>query len=307
MDEFALIRRYFQRPAAVEGIRIGIGDDAAVLTPPAGHELAISSDTLIAGRHFPPDTPPTDIGWKALAVNLSDLAAMGAQPAAFLLNLSLPAADESFLKGFASGLFELADRHRVALAGGDTTRGALSISITALGWLPAGQALQRSGARPGDVVCVFGELGAPALALEHWPGGDSGARQRLLRPEPQVALGQRLLGHASACIDISDGLAADLAHILEASGCGARVAQDALPVAAALRDLPVAEQLNLMLHGGDEYLLCATLSEDALVALQAGDAGPVFPIGRIEGVPGMRLEDATGKIRTLSADGYRHF
>lgn len=308
MDEFELIRRYFARaPAAVSACRVGIGDDAAVLQPPAGQEMAVCSDTLIAGRHFPHDTPPADIGWKALAVNLSDLAAMGAQPAGFLLNLSLPQPDPAFLTGFASGLFELAQQHECSLIGGDTTRGELSISITAYGWLPAGTAMLRGGAQPGDQICLFAPLGGAALALAQWPHSAPGVRAALLRPQPQVALGLQLRQRASACIDISDGLAADLGHLLQASGCGAQLDAQAIPLAAGLDACAPAQRWDYALHGGDEYSLCATLAAEPLRALRSEFAAPVYVIGEIESARGLRWRGADGQINCLPNHGYRHF
>ncbi|MFP5306942.1 MAG: thiamine-phosphate kinase, partial [Gammaproteobacteria bacterium] len=225
MDEFALIRRYFARlTAAHAGVVLGVDDDAALLAPQPGSQLVVTTDTLIAGRHFPESTAPFDIGWKSPAVNLSDLAAMGATPRWFLLALSLPDADARWLEPFASGLRALADRHHVALVGGDTTRGPLAITITAIGEVPAGEALLRSGARVGDLICVTGTLGDAGLALALRPGlgirdsglGDSFLMARLNRPEPRVAAGIAMRGIATAAIDLSDGLAGDLQHILDA-------------------------------------------------------------------------------------------
>lgn len=238
MAEFDLIARIRQRVVLRDDVVLGIGDDGALLAPPPGQLLAVTMDTLNAGVHFPPETAPADIGWKALAVNLSDLAAMGAEPAWCTLSLTLPRADTAFVDGFCDGFLALAAQHGVALVGGDTTRGPLSVSITAHGFVPAGAALRRDGARIGDEVWVSGSLGDAAGALRQWQAGAPMApalRDRLDRPTPRVALGQALRGLASACIDISDGLLADLTHICRASGVGAEVDIDALPASDALR------------------------------------------------------------------------
>ena len=229
MGEFDLIARYFTHPARPDGaVALGVGDDCALLAPKPGMQLAISSDMLVEGRHFFPDVDPEALGHKALAVNLSDLAACGARPLAFTLALSLPRADEPWLAGFARGLMALANAHGCELVGGDTTQGPLKICITVFGEVPSGQALLRSGARPGDDIYVSGTLGDARLALEALRGRTTlpadvleRARQRLERPTPRVALGQALRGVASSAMDLSDGLLGDLLHILKASGAGA--------------------------------------------------------------------------------------
>jgi len=264
MDEFDLIRRYFKRtqPSA-SGLVLGIGDDAALMKPPPHHELVITSDTLIAGRHFPHHTAPFDIGWKAVAVNLSDLAAMGAAPHSILLALSLPEADESFLSAFSQGLFALCDEAGVALIGGDTTRSPiLSITITALGFVPQGQAIRRSGAVTGDLILVSGSIGDAAYALAHLdqPSGVR-LRSRLDRPTPRLALGQVLRGYASAMLDVSDGLAQDFGHILKASDVAAWIDLAQVPRSSEVMALPVDEQARLVLGGGDDYELCLTMSD----------------------------------------------
>ena len=251
MAEFDLIERIRVRAMAREGVLLGIGDDAAVLHVPAGHELVVTADTLNAGVHFPLDAAPADIGWKALAVNLSDLASMGARPAWCTLSLSLPADDPAWLDGFLDGFLELADAHAVALVGGDTTRGPLSIAVTAMGWVEAGAALRRDGARIGDEVWVTGTLGDAAAALVlggHVPlpldgaampvveaGNAAVLRARLARPTPRVVVGRALAGLAHACVDVSDGLLADLGHICRRSGVGAVIELARLPASPALR------------------------------------------------------------------------
>ena len=234
MREFELISRIRERVASRDDVVLGIGDDAALLLPPAGMQLVVAMDTLNEGVHFPAGTAPSAIGWKALAVNLSDLAAMGATPAWCTLSLSLPEPDAGFIDGFLDGFLQLAQRHDVALVGGDTTRGPLSVCVTVHGFVEPGQALRRDGARVGDEVWVSGTLGDAAAALAQWRGGDAmdaSLRERLDRPTPRLALGRALRGIATACIDVSDGLLADLAHVCKASGVGAEVDAAALPAA----------------------------------------------------------------------------
>lgn len=312
MDEFQLIRHYFSGLTANgEGVVLGIGDDAALLTVPAGQQLVVTTDTLIAGRHFPPSTRPFDVGWKALAVNLSDLAAMGAAPRWFTLALTLPAADADWLAGFSEGLKALADLHGVALVGGDTTRGPLAIGITAMGLLPTGQALRRDGAVQGDVVCVTGTLGDAALALRQLDAADAdpALRRRLDRPTPRVEAGRLLLPWASAAIDVSDGLAGDLQHLLLASQVGAELRADRLPRSAAFAAANTADALALQLHGGDDYELCVCLRGEDYQAVQPALAAlgvPLTRIGVISAEPGLRLREGQS-VRTLEPRGYQHF
>jgi thiamine-monophosphate kinase len=317
MDEFALIRRWFAAltpPAA--NIPLGIGDDAALLAPPTGEQLAITSDTLVAGRHFPEETAAFDIGWKALAVNLSDLAAMGAQPYAFTLALTLPQLDAAWLDGFSQGLQRCAAETGIALVGGDTTRGPLSITITALGHVPPGAALLRRAARAGDLVCVTGTLGDAALALRLWQSGEPfgddarrALRTRLDRPAPRNAAGVALRGLAHAAIDLSDGLAGDLGHICAASVCGAEIELESLPMSPAFAALaPAADRAALQTTGGDDYELCVSVPADRLQAARvACGALPLTVIGRIVAAPGVRMRDAAGVIVSASAKAYRHF
>lgn len=319
MDEFALIRRHFAGLSAPRAdVALGIGDDAALLCPPAGEALAMTSDTLIEGRHFPPGTAPADIAHKALAVNLSDLAAMGARPLWFTLALSLPAVEADWLAAFAAALRTQADAAGIALVGGDTTRGPLALTITAVGGVPLGAALRRDGARPGDTVLVSGTLGDAALALEHWQRGEPAddeprraLRARLDRPTPRLALGLALRGIASAAIDLSDGLAGDLGHVLAASGVGAAIDAAALPRSAAFAALaPAARASALQLQGGDDYELCFCVPPsqlDAALALAARVGVPIACIGHIRAEPGLELVHADGAREPLLPHGYRHF
>jgi thiamine-monophosphate kinase len=321
MDEFELIRRYFAPlSGAADDVTLGIGDDCALLAPPAGFEIAITSDTLVAGRHFPEDSLPFDIGWKSLAVNLSDLAAMGATARWFTLALALPHADEAWLAGFSDGLKKLADEAGVHLVGGDTTRGPLTITITitALGVVASGAALRRSGAQAGDRVCVSGTLGDAALALDRWRAGDQSRsddslalRARLDRPTPRLALGAAMRGLAHAAIDLSDGLAADLLHVLKASGVGAHIYAARLPSSSCFDRLaPAADRARLQLAGGDDYELCfcipaAQLSEARRRAAELGC--PLTEIGEIDAGSGLTVFDAQGEPLTFTELGYRHF
>ncbi len=309
--EFELIRRYFSRLAPeAPGLRLGIGDDCALIELPPGHELAVTTDTLVAGRHFPVSTNPRDIGWKSLAVNLSDLAAMGAEARWFTLALTLPTPDPEWLAGFAEGLQALAVQSGVALVGGDTTRGPLGITVTAMGVVPAGAALRRSGARPGDRICVTGTLGDAALALRllDSPALPAALRERLDRPQPRLAAGLALRGLATAALDLSDGLAGDLGHILDASGVGAEISLKTLPGSAWFNGLaPETDRLDLMLRGGDDYELCVCLPPEAVAEARARLDVPLTEIGRIVAEPGLFATDGTGARQRLDAVGYRHF
>ena len=314
LSEFDLIRRYFTHPVRDPDVLLGIGDDAALLRPPPGELLAVTTDTLIAGRHFPHDTPADAVGHKTLAVNLSDLAAMGATPRWILLALSLPAVDETWLAGLSQGLRALADAHGVTLIGGDTTRGELSLTITAIGTVPAGQALMRSGARPGDRIYVSGTPGDAGLGLRATltPAGvqlSAGHRvyvkDRLDRPTPRIALGLALRGRATACLDVSDGLAQDLGHILKASGVGAELWLEKLPLSPALQSLPVEDAWSLALSSGDDYELCFTLPPE-LDPIQLNLPEPVTCIGVITAEPGLRVFSGNIPV-SVKSDGYQHF
>ncbi|MEL4177550.1 thiamine-phosphate kinase [Roseateles sp. PN1] len=318
MGEFDLIKQFFVRGAAANSaVALGIGDDCAVLNPAAGAQWLVSSDMLVEGRHFLSTVAPERLGHKALAVNLSDLAACGATPRVFTLALALPRADATWLAGFAKGLFALADAHGIALVGGDTTQGPLNICITVMGEAPAGQALLRSGARVGDDIYVSGTLGDARLALELFRGtlnlGGSDfetVRQAMECPQPRVALGQALRGVASSAIDVSDGLIGDLGHILQASGVGASLEADALPRSAILAAQTLAVQRECGLAGGDDYELVFTAAPTAQAAvLQAAQASatPVTRIGRIEAQPGLRLLDRQGQALAASFSSFDHF
>ena len=314
MGEFDLIERIRRRVATRPDVILGIGDDAALLQPPTGMHLVLAMDTLNSGVHFPPDTAPADIGWKALAVNLSDLAAMGASPAWCTLSLSLPDADVAFVDGFLDGFLALASQHEVALVGGDTTRGPLSVCVAVHGFVEAGTALRRDGASVDDEVWVSGTLGDAAAALSQWQAGgaiDPALRARLDRPTPRLALGQALRGIATSCIDVSDGLLADLGHVCRVSTVGARVDVDALPGSEALRrDLDAEARLRLQATGGDDYELCFTASaarHDQV--LDAADASRVSVtcIGRIVAGEGVAAIGANGAEWRPVSPGYRHF
>lgn len=315
-SEFDLIARYFTRPAF--NARLGVGDDAALLALRPGMELAVSSDMLVSGRHFFPDVDPYLLGHKTLAVNLSDLAAMGATPRWALLSLALPAAEEAWLEPFSRGLFDMAYRFEVSLVGGDTTRGPLNLSITILGEVAEGQALRRSGAKPGDEIWVSGSLGGAALGLRcllhEVDLEDSDLDLCLLRlhaPEPRVALGHALLPVARSAIDISDGLLADLGHILERSGVGADLEFHRLPAHSAVASrlhTPLARQC--LLAGGDDYELCFTAPAEKahmVLAAAASAAVPVTRIGRITAQTGLRVWAEPGRLMEIKESGFDHF
>ncbi|MDF3031892.1 MAG: thiamine-phosphate kinase [Moraxellaceae bacterium] len=310
--EFDIIREFFQRPVADAGVHLGIGDDAALLAVPAGHELVVSTDTLVAGRHFPEATAPFDIGWKALAVNLSDLAAMGARARWVTLALTLPDSDEDFLREFSRGLFALAEREQVSLVGGDTTRGPLALTVTALGDVPLGAALKRSGAQVGDDLYVSGTVGDAGLGLRlelgQWldeiaPAAAEFALQRLRRPEPRLGLGLALRGVATACLDVSDGLAQDLGHLLAASRTGAVLELDWLPRSATLAGIEPAFADVLALTSGDDYELLFTAPPSARERLAAL---PVTRIGRMTEVPGLQLWRGGNPVE-MPVAGFTHF
>ncbi len=316
MGEFELIERHFVRP--MKRAALGPGDDCALLRVADGQQqLAVSSDMLVEGRHFLSTVAPGRLGHKALAVNLSDLAACGAEPLAFTLALALPRADESFVAALAQGLFALADQHDIELIGGDTTAGPLNLCITVLGQVPPGQALLRSGARAGDGLWVSGRLGDARLALEVFRGqvalaGDAFEQVRLAMecPAPRVALGLALRGLASSAIDLSDGLLGDLGHVLRRSGVGARLELPALPRSALLASMPRALQHECLLRGGDDYelLFTAPAEREAEVHAAAQRAGvAVSRIGHIVAKPGLVVQDEAGQAQPMDARGFDHF
>jgi thiamine-monophosphate kinase len=315
LGEFELIATYFKRD--VKRAALGVGDDCALLAPAPGMQLAVSSDMLVEGRHFLATVAPERLGHKALAVNLSDLAACGAKPLAFTLALALPRADAAFLEGFSRGLFALADAHGCELVGGDTTQGPLNICITVFGEVLPGQALLRSGARAGDELYVSGTLGDARLALEVFRGTVSLAGDAfdavlcaMEQPQPRIALGLALRGVASSAIDVSDGLAGDLSHILQRSGVGATLDVDKLPRSEVLRAQPLALQRLCTLAGGDDYelLFSAAPSRAAQVRAAAARAGvPVTRIGRIDAEASLRLHDAQGRAVSNQFDSFDHF
>ena len=319
MGEFDLIARYFTRPGRYAVL--GVGDDCALLQPQPGMQLAVSSDMLVQGRHFLSTTPAADVGHKALAVNLSDLAACGAKPLAFTLALALPSIDEVWLAGFSKGLWALADAHSCELIGGDTTQGPLNICITVLGEVPPGDALLRQHAQLGDDIYVSGTVGDARLALEVFRGNLSlptadfeAARARMDRPTPRVALGLALRGVANAAIDISDGLLGDLGHILQRSKVGAVIdtawVQDSAAISDAMQTISFNKRLDFALAGGDDYELLFTAAPDQAdeVLAAAEQCGvSVTCIGRITPVTGVQVMDLQGLPLSRRFAGFDHF
>lgn len=312
MHEFELIERYFQRSGG-QGVVLGIGDDGAVLDLPAGQQLIAVVDTLVAGVHYPRDLDAADIGYRAVAVNLSDIAAMGGVPCWMTLALTMPAANDAWLNGFSAGLFAAAAEFDVALVGGDTTAGSDTvISVQLLGHVAPGQCLTRAGCRPGDRVYVSGTPGDAAAGLELLQRGqkDHVLAQRFRRPAARVALGQAVAGIASAAIDVSDGLCADLQRLLQASGCGATLEQECLPLSAALLEqCGAAEALRFALTGGDDYELLLTVSAAAEAAFlkAANSCGvKVTRIGTADSRRELRVT-RDGRPTRIDMAGYRHF
>ena len=320
MNEFELIQHFFTRSACAQGgenIPLGIGDDCALLQIPTGHYCAVSTDSLVSGVHFPKDSPPFLLGQRVLAVAVSDLAAMGAKPLGFTLAITLEQIDTPWLQAFSEGLSTMAQHCAIALIGGDTTRGPLAMTVTVMGAVPANHGLLRSGAQVGDLLCVSGPLGAAAAALPFVLGQVAAdtvpaeAQQQLLAaywtPQPQLELGQWLLGKASAALDISDGLLADCGHIAKASKVALQIEQARVPIAAAvLRAVGDADALQCALSGGDDYQLAFTIAASYLEALQQQFTA-VRVIGRVSAGQGVQLLDSAGQSIQCAHLGYQHF
>ena len=314
LGEFELIARYFSRPVARRDVLVGVGDDAALLEVPAGQALAAATDTLVEGRHFLPDAPPESVGHQALAVNLSDLAAMGAEPAWTLLALSLPEPDTHWLEGFARGFHALADRAGLTLVGGDTVRGPRVVTVQVLGFVPAGLALRRDGARPGDVLYASGSLGDAAAGLKLLRDGrradtDSSLVRRYRFAEPRLALGMALRGVASAAIDVSDGLLGDLGKLCDASGVGAILELEQLPLSRALlASFDATQAERFALGGGDDYELAFAVPRAAVSEMETSLAtiGRITRIGEIVTGHGVRCQRAGQTVEPEIA-GYDHF
>lgn len=314
LSEFDLIERFFSRQHQKNrSVSLGIGDDAAVLSPEPGKELVVSTDTLVEGVHFLQNSDPASLGYKVLAVNLSDMAAMGAEPCSVFLALTMPVADQPWLQQFSDGFLSLAERFSVVLAGGDTTQGPLVITVTIIGQISAGKAMLRSGAKAGDRVFVTGTVGDGGLGLieaKSETGESTESLEKYLRPEPRVQAGQKLARIASACIDVSDGLAADLGHILERSEVGAKLELESLPLSTSVKryvDLHGCQEFPLI--SGDDYELCFTVPEDCLDQLQAIKAElgcDITEIGKIVATPGLVVTRA-GKEIILNKPGFEHF
>ena len=317
LSEFALIERYFNKQELQRSdVLLGQGDDCAVVNTTPQTNIAVTTDTMVAGIHFDAQVPPRAIGHKLVAVNLSDLAAMGAEPAWLSLALTLPEVDQAWLESFAAGMYEVAGYYNCQLIGGDTTRGPLTLTLTAQGLLPEGQRLTRHGARPGDWIFVSGFLGDAAAALAIQRGELEASsfvqgklEERLCYPTPRVALGQALRNVATSCIDISDGLVADLQHILSRSGVGARVFLHQIPYSECLQGLPATQRQSFALHGGDDYELCFTVPEEmrgSLDTMLAHSGVRLTCVGQIDRQQGLRFFDEQQEI-DITACGYQHF
>jgi thiamine-monophosphate kinase len=318
LSEFDLIEKYFIQSGPPGGnVTLGVGDDCALLQPPIGKELAVTIDTLVEGVHFAAGADPEGLGHKALAVNLSDLAAMGAEPAWVTLALTLPQSDAAWLQGFSRGFLALASASGVRLVGGDTTRGPLSITVAAHGFVEPGKALRRDGARSGDLVCVTGTIGDGGLALlaqqgrYRPPQGSDDLSLRLQRPTPRIEAGRALVDIATAAIDLSDGLLSDLGHICERSGVGAELNLEAIPLSAAVTEyLQQGGEWERVLSGGDDYELCFTAPPQKLDALEALGREldcSLTPVGCVVSEPGVRCLAADGSELSLTNSGYEHF
>jgi len=324
LSEFELISRYFTRkPNNLRNILLGTGDDCALIAPTFGKNIAVSTDILIEGRHFFQESDPFKLGHKCLAVNLSDIAAMGARPLAFTLALSLPSVNEEWLAAFSNGLLNLADQHQCELIGGDTTRGPLSICITVFGEIMQGQALRRDNAQVGDDIWVSGTLGDARLALAVYRqeltgelttdltlGSDSLStlEKRMNQPIPRIELGQSLVGIAHAAIDVSDGLVGDLGHVLKYSKVGATLEVDDLPISDILNRQKETVRHHFALEGGDEYELCFTASVEQRGSIQAmGESTRVTRVGTVDSTSGLRLRDKNNSTLDLQLTSFEHF
>ena len=314
--EFELIDRFFSRPGG--DARLGVGDDAALVEPAPGHDLVVTTDTLVSGIHFLPEAEPRGLGYKALAVNLSDLAAMGARPRWALLAITVPKVDEPWLSAFAEGFYDLARRHEVTLIGGDTTRGPLAITVTALGEVATGSALRRDGARVGDELWVSGQIGSAALALRHVRGevrlkgnGLEACMSRLEAPIPRVELGKELVKVASSAIDVSDGLVADAGHICTCSGVGIEISYADVPSIADVTHLKGDQVIReALLAGGDDYELLFTVPTGGSLQMDSISARvglALTRIGRVVAGEGVRVLDASGEEIAVDIGGYEHF
>jgi thiamine-monophosphate kinase len=322
MDEFSLIRRYFQplaqpqHMAAKESVSVGIGDDCAVLNVPEGQQLVVSIDTLVEGTHFLVDTSPEQLAWRLLGASVSDLAAMGATPSWLTLALTLPQADEAWVSAFSSALFEATQLYNIQLVGGDTTRGPLTLTAQVHGFVKSGEALLRSHAQVGDLICVTGTLGDSRAGLETLLTKASPnsvvdyLRNRFYRPQPRVSTGQLISSYASSCIDISDGLLGDIQHILDQSDVGAQINPEALPLSNEIKhftDENTAREWAL--SGGEDFELCFTVPPEQWVGLQAHlqtHDVPITPVGAICEIKGLQLF-SQGEWRAVEANGYKHF
>ena len=316
-DEFEIIKACFTPPGGHESVQLGVGDDAAILQPPPGRQLVMTMDTLISGVHFPEHSAPADIACKSIAVNLSDLAAMGARPEWLMLSISLPDNDQAWLQAFSQGFMQSCEQYRVQLIGGDTTRGPLSITVQATGSVEPGRAMRRDAAQPGDAIVVTGTLGDAALALEWLQAGREVPRallQRLNRPQPRHDFASQAAEVCRCAIDISDGLLADLQHITEASQCGAELDLGAIPLSPAYRqcyqnDTGVSN-LTHALTGGDDYELCLCTGFERLQRLTqiAQNCGVnCVTIGKITEKPGIRCVNENGQLVDIPVSGYQHF
>ena len=318
VSEFDIIQQVFKSRAQSDNqVICGIGDDAAVIEVPTGQQLLVSTDTLVSGVHYFPDANAFDVGFKSLAVNLSDMAAMAAKPCWMTLALTLPEANQNWLNSFADGLFTLARKYQVALVGGNLAQGPLYITITIMGTVPAGTALLRSGGCVGDDIYVTGELGMASLALASLKGEcrissnmQQSLLERLYRPQPRVETGMQIRNLASACIDLSDGLASDLLHILQASSAGAEVNLPTIPITASLKALNEQHRWSLALCGGDDYELCFTapVANRTVLERMSGQFGcNITRIGKVTTGAGIRWLDENGLVKPVPDSGYRHF